>query len=58
MADVRIKLTEPTMINGQAADAGQTVSVDERLAKDLFKRGRAVPAGTQTKKPEGDQDDK
>ena len=58
MADVRIKIIEPTMINGKAASAGESVSVDERTAKDLFRRGRAVPAGAQTKKPEGNQDEK
>lgn len=52
MADVRIKLTEPTMINGQAAGAGEMVSVDERVARNLLRRGRAVPAAAQTKDQE------
>ena len=49
MANVKIKVTVPTMINGRVADVGATPSVDERLAKDLMRRGRAVPATPQTK---------
>ena len=37
------------MINGKAVGVGQVVELDNRLAKDLLRRGRAVPAGEQTK---------
>jgi hypothetical protein len=49
----QIKITSATMINGSAVSAGETLEIDDRLAKDLFRRGRAVPAGDQEK---GDQD--
>lgn len=48
----RVKITSATMINGSAVSAGETVDIDERLAKDLLRRGRAVPAGEQKKSTE------
>lgn len=45
----KVKITSATMIKGVAVAAGETVDIDERLAKDLLRRGRAVPAGEQVK---------
>ena len=50
----KVKIISATMIKGAAVSVGETVELDERLAKDLLRRGRAVPAGEQTKGGEGD----
>ena len=50
----KVKIISATMIKGEAVFVGETVELDERLAKDLLRRGRAVPAGEQTKGGEGD----
>jgi hypothetical protein len=50
----KVKIISATMIKGKAVAVGETVELDERLAKDLLRRGRAVPAGEQTKSGEGD----
>ena len=51
----KVKITSATMVNGAAVAVGETVEIDDRLAKDLLRRGRAVPAGEQNKG--GDSDD-
>lgn len=60
----KMKITSATMIGGAAAGVGEVVNIDDKLAKDLMRRGRAVPAGEQTKetgggkKTEGDENSK
>lgn len=48
----KVKIISATMIKGEAVSVGETVELDERLAKDLLRRGRAVPAGEQVKEAE------
>ena len=45
----KVKITGATMVNGAAVGVGEVVELDDRLARDLLRRGRAVPAGEQTK---------
>lgn len=52
----QVKITSATMIGGAAVPAGEIVEIGEGLAKDLMRRGRAVPAGEQVKQS-GDEND-
>lgn len=54
----QVKITSATMINGAAVGMGEVVEIDDRLAKDLMRRGRAVPAGGQEKTTESEPEPK
>lgn len=50
----KIKTTENTVIEGIGhVDKGKVKSVSERVAKDLFVAGKAVPFQEPAKKPAG-----
>ena len=49
MANVKIKLTRPTVVAGVDRDKGWCGQVNEKDAAYLMRIGKAVPAGEQAK---------